>query len=831
MRLNVVISADFDREPCLHGAVWPDRISLVKDRALIRAAISIVLLLATACSLNAGLITDITESGTAQTGVYGLVASVADGGPGLQQGSLAFMDRAYFWTGSGTDPIADYLLGLEYVKTRNSDKSVADLAVDITFGDFARVYLFDYSTVNVSVTGATFTTVGTGRIALDESGASRTYWLRQAVVAPNDTITVGRDSGLMWGLAAAPASSVLHWQGDAGTGWNDGTVGVDTNWTDGTASPGDQRKPATGVDLVFTSAGTYSGTLNLGGAAFDLNSITIGAAASATDGGPSDFGVTNRILASNGLIRLGAGGLTATMVNVTTADEARNVAINADVELTADMTIRRNTAYGTGNKNRTLSFGGVISGGSVGNPLDLVISNAGTSSTNQSISFQQANTFVADVNLSGVLAVYNAAGLGHASNTYTLNQGVYLQMLSSGELTTENDFVLAPGSSSIIRIARFANGTWTFNGDITQGHPDKALEILTNGNTRQIVFAGANQTFLNKVELWGGSKVIIAAANPSGIAWPNAGRIQLNRSNLSSSLTTDLLLRGDFTLNQDIEVANITGNNIVHLGQVNDGATPFDARFNGRINVLEPDVETLHLRADAGGSATFTGEINVAAGFGFDKIGQGTVAVDGRVSQGQGTATPIGMVTVEQGSLLVNSPGGANSFFTTGIEVLGGAALGGTGTIAGGAVTIATGGTLAAGESVGTLSIGGNLILQSGAIWDWEYVNAGSYDQVDGPKLVLPAEGAVTLNILGLVTDPEFSIHYGDEFTIFTGDVPDFDPARFNLVDAASGWSQGWAVSAENGLVLTAVPEPGTLLLLLAGVVGLLSARPRRTWL
>ncbi|MDZ7617407.1 MAG: PEP-CTERM sorting domain-containing protein, partial [Patescibacteria group bacterium] len=560
---------------------------------------------------------------------------------------------------------------------------------------------------------------------------------------------------------------------------------------------------------------------------FELNSITIGQVGIILDGGLSDFGVTNRILASNGLIRLGAGGLTATMVDVTSADEARNVAINANVELTTDMTIRRNTAYGTGNRNRTLSFGGVISGGSVGNPLDLIISNAGTSSTNQSISFQQANTFVADVNLSGVLAVYNAAGLGHASNTYTLNQGVYLQMLSSGELTTENDFILAPGSSSIIRIARFANGSWTFNGDITQGHSDKALEILTNGNTRQIVFAGANQTFLNKVELWGGSKVIIAAANSSGIAWPNAGRILLNRSNLTSSLTTDLLLRGDFTLNQDIEVANITNNNRVYIGQVNDGTTPFDARFNGRINVLETDVETLHLTADVGGSATFTGEINVAGTFGLRKIGQGTVAVAGRVSQGQGTTTPIGTVTVEQGSLLVNSPGGNDSFFTTGIDVLSGATLGGTGTIAGGAVTIATGGTLAAGESVGTLSLGGDLILQSGAIWDWEYVNTGSHDQVAGPELLLPASGAVTLNILGLVTDPGFSIYYGDEFTIFTGDVPGFDPARFNLIDGASGWTRGWSISGENGLVLTAVPEPGTLLLLLAGAMGLLAARSR----
>ncbi len=795
----------------------------VKNQFFPWIGVAVVLQLATPCTLHAALITSITEG---LTGPYTIVSSVVDGGPGLQDGSEAFVDRSNrLWTGPSGGSIASYLLGLEYVKTRNNDKDNDNLAVAVTFGDFARVYLFDYATVNVPVTGAMFTTVDTNQIALNENGPLRSYWLRQAVVAPGDTITIGRGSTLMWGLAVAPRPSVLQWEGDSGTGWNDGTDAVDTNWTDGTTAPGDQVKPMSGNDLVFTSAGTYSGDLDLGGATFELNSITIGQAGNTLEGGLSDFGVTNRVLASNGLIRLGAGGLTVTMMGNTDENEPRNIRINADIELTADTTIRRNTNFGEGSRNRSLYFGGVISGGSVENPLELVIDNAGTGSANKAIRFEKANNFVANVDLNGVLIVSNAAGLGHPSNTYTLNQGVYLQMTSSGELTTEYDFTLAPGASASTLLARFGDGSWTFNGNITEGHSDKALEILTNSNDRRIIFAGAEQSFLNKVELWGGSKVIIAAADPSGIAWPNAGRILLNRSNLSSSLTTDLLMRGDFTLNQDIEVANITNNNRVYIGQVNDGTTAFDATFNGRINVLEPDVEVLHLTADAEGRATFTGEINVAGTFGLRKIGQGTVAVAGRVSQGQGNTTPIGTVNVQEGTLLVNSPGGNDSFFTTGIDVHDGATLGGTGTIVGGAVNIRSGGTLATGQSVGTLTFGDDLTLQAGAIWDWQYLNTGSYDQADGARLVLPAAGEVVLNILGLVSDPQFAIHYGDEFTIFTGDVPDFDPARFNLIDGASGWTRGWTISTGNSLILTAVPEPGSLLLLLAGAAALLPGR------
>ncbi|MDZ7616523.1 MAG: hypothetical protein U1E05_05920, partial [Patescibacteria group bacterium] len=241
----------------------------MKNQVFPWIGVAVVLQLATACTLHAALITSITEG---LTGPYTIVSSVADGGAGLQDGSEAFVDRTNRpWTGPSGGSIASYLLGLEYVKTRNNDKDNDNLAVAVTFGDFARVYLFDYHTVNVPVTGAMFTTVDTNQIALNEGGTLRSYWLRQAVVAPGDTITIGRGSSLMWGLAVAPRPSVLQWEGDAGTGWNNGTNAVDTNWTDGTTAPGDQVKPMSGNDLVFTRAGTYSGDLDLGGANFELN--------------------------------------------------------------------------------------------------------------------------------------------------------------------------------------------------------------------------------------------------------------------------------------------------------------------------------------------------------------------------------------------------------------------------------------------------------------------------------------------------------------------------------------------------------------------------------
>jgi len=174
----------------------------MRNRALHLAIVSVALQLAMACTLQAGIITNITESGTGQTGPYAIVASVADGGPGLQDGSLEFLDRSYVWTGPDTGPMASYLVGLEYVMTRNDDKNVPDLTVDFTFGELANVFLLDFRAVSVPVTGATFTTVGTNEIASTHPDAP--FNLRKAMVAPGTTITViGRDS-LMWGLAVQP---------------------------------------------------------------------------------------------------------------------------------------------------------------------------------------------------------------------------------------------------------------------------------------------------------------------------------------------------------------------------------------------------------------------------------------------------------------------------------------------------------------------------------------------------------------------------------------------------------------------------------------------------
>lgn len=79
-----------------------------------------------------------------------------------------------------------------------------------------------------------------------------------------------------------------------------------------------------------------------------------------------------------------------------------------------------------------------------------------------------------------------------------------------------------------------------------------------------------------------------------------------------------------------------------------------------------------------------------------------------------GSSTYTGGTTVSNGTLIVNNTGGSGTG-TGALEVFSGGALSGSGSITG-ATTIGSGATLAPGDSVGTLTFGGNLALNSSSV-------------------------------------------------------------------------------------------------------------------
>jgi fibronectin-binding autotransporter adhesin len=197
--------------------------------------------------------------------------------------------------------------------------------------------------------------------------------------------------------------------------------------------------------------------------------------------------------------------------------------------------------------------------------------------------------------------------------------------------------------------------------------------------------------------------------------------------------------------------------------------------------------------------------LNIYSAIGEDVAGRGLTfdgAAGGRtVLHADNTFT--GLTSLNGGTLLVNGSLAGD------VNVASGATLGGSGTINGGTIE----GVLSPGNSIGTLTFGSALTLAEDAEFRFEFENANeagtTYDQVVGPTLVLPETGNITLRIVGL---DGHTIQENDSFTIFTGDLVNFDASRISIVNESS-WEGGWQVS-EDSLVVTAIPEPGTLVLL-----------------
>src|SRR5690606_6055538 len=104
-----------------------------------------------------------------------------------------------------------------------------------------------------------------------------------------------------------------------------------------------------------------------------------------------------------------------------------------------------------------------------------------------------------------------------------------------------------------------------------------------------------------------------------------------------------------------------------------------------------------------------------------------------------------GVTTLYGGTLLVGGTDGAGSLGGT-VDVLDAARLGGSGTIgtAGSSVGIAAGGILAPGNSIGTLTIAGDVTFAAGSIFEVEIIGGGNTPGVHNDLLAVG--GVATLN-------------------------------------------------------------------------------------
>ncbi|MBO9517395.1 MAG: autotransporter-associated beta strand repeat-containing protein [Porphyrobacter sp.] len=322
----------------------------------------------------------------------------------------------------------------------------------------------------------------------------------------------------------------------------------------------------------------------------------------------------------------------------------------------------------------------------------------------------------------GVVEIGATSRLGAAGNTLSLDGGT---LRTTNSLTMTRVTTLGPGGGTfeVLGFSLGLNGAIGGNGALTKTGPGSL--ILTGTNT----YSGGTTIATGIVQ--------VGADTPTGSITgdvANNARLYFYRPN---DVTFSGAISGSGTLSQ------FGSGTLVLTG----GST-----FTGGTTIA---AGTLQL-GDGGSTGSITGNVANSGILRFDRSDRltfdGAISGTGSIEQSGGGTTILtaansyaGTTVVSSGTLYVN---GDQSAATGLSSVFSGARLGGSG-IVGGDVEIASGGTLAPGQSPGTLTINGNLALDSGSILDFEFgqsnVAGGSFNDLLNVGGDLALDG--TLNV------------------------------------------------------------------------------------
>jgi hypothetical protein len=136
----------------------------------------------------------------------------------------------------------------------------------------------------------------------------------------------------------------------------------------------------------------------------------------------------------------------------------------------------------------------------------------------------------------------------------------------------------------------------------------------------------------------------------------------------------------------------------------------------------------------------------------------------------------------------------------------------------------AAGSHIKPGDGVGTLTIGGNLTLSDGALLDYELGSVANSD------LILMTGSTLYLNGQDF-SDFNFTLlggFWAGTYTLIDAKTISGSLSTENLSGTLGDHCTGTLSVVGNDLVLTVVPEPGTLVLLMVAGVGLLAWAWRR---
>ncbi|AOO81455.1 hypothetical protein BHK69_14215 [Bosea vaviloviae] len=563
---------------------------------------------------------------------------------------------------------------------------------------------------------------GTLNLVSTTAGWYRLYQVAGTISGAYDTVNSGALNNTIYAtipnqlnvLLAGAGQIVQFWDGTDATGngaVNGGTGTWSTANTNMTSQPGaqinDQWRGGVGIFAGLAGTVTLAGTQNIQGLQFTVDGYSLTGGTLTMTGDPfsdpsksfitTDAGVTATIGstiagAGIGLTKQGAGTLILTGANSydggttinagtlqlgdggTTGSIIGDITDNAILAINrSDMVTFANIVSGTGalhqNGSGTLILTGtnLYTGGTTISAGTLQIGNSGTT-----------GSIVGDVTNNAILAVNRTDALtlsGDISGTGALQQNGSGTLILTGANSYTGTTTINAGTLQL------GNGgtTGSMIGDITNN------AILAVNRTDALTLPGDISGTGALQQNGTGVTTLAGAASYLGATAVNAGTLRANAANRFSAASTVTIATGaSLDANGfDQAIASLAGAGNVALGA-------------GRLTLANA------------ASTIFSGAI---AGSGGLTLAAGTQTLSG-VSSYTGATAITGGTLIVNGSILASSS----------VTVAAGASIGGSGQLP----SLTVNGTVSPGNSPGTLTVNGNLVLGAGSTYVAEIQGAVS---------------------------------------------------------------------------------------------------------
>jgi hypothetical protein len=776
-------------------------------------------------------------------------------------GLLSYFTKGNSFTLTGTggisftdnyaSPITSYLRGVEAKNSVSGALSVTTTGLVRAFNGDGVYALNNAGTTDLTVSATEITGAVKGIIARNfGSGAISVTTTGQITGTTDDGIFARNYNGTGLTISAVDVS---------GNGFAaNGITGVNTSGalsiaTTGTVTGGNYGSGIittnNGTDLTISVVSATGGSNGVFASNYGSGTTTITASGVVAGTGYSGRGISTRNV---------AGGLTNITLNSGAAVSGNTYAI-ADYDGNSTITV-----------NAGASVAGVITLG--GGSDDLIFDGGDFSAVTQfdggtdsdSLTFRNVTGTVASSSITGMesTVIGTGATLSFSDNqtpgNVTVTNGGTLNSLAGATLVNSGALDISNGGTLGLRTGSlFDNSAGTVNnnaGGVIDAEIDLALAGTVNLNsgstlnssailTNQIGRIQANSGAI--VNQTGGTLLNLGTIdNQSGGSLTNqSGGSLLNIGTLSTQAGATLTNEGTLNNNNTINNGGTFDNNdfltnavtIVNLGSgtlnnnsslANNGTLTNSAsgalNNSGILTNTGSIANAGTLTNQTGGTlssfTTFTNTGNFNNDGTFDN--NGTLTSDGTiVNTGAfgvaGTVAGTGSFTQTAGSLIVNGT------MTQGSLSITGGTVGGGGTINGN-LAVSAGGAIGPGNSPGTLTINGDLIIDTGvlSLEQGDILNVSGLFQIGAGASVELAFDSFTSNLIDLssfftVSQPNFLAGFANtEFNLVT-----FDSAFIGEELTLDFGTESLTLTAE--LSASALPTPSSLPLFVSSLLAM----------